>query len=117
MEHMGTCGPTISRGRPPIPACAARCRPDEIKAMLDKAGYAGEPIAFMHPTDQLAYPALSTVAVDAFQKVGLNIDDQQTDWGTILQRRNSKAPLDKGGWSMFPGGAPGGDLVNPLLQG
>ena len=92
-------------------------RVDDIKAMLDKAGYAGERIAFMHPTDQLAYHALSTVAVDAFRKVGLNIDDQLVDWGTILQRRNSKEPLDKGGWSMFPGGAPGGDLVNPLLEG
>ncbi len=90
---------------------------DEIKAMLNQAGYAGEPIVFMHPTDQLAYHALSSVAVEAFRKVGLNIDDQQMDWGTILQRRNSKAPLDKGGWSMFPGGAPGGDLVNPLLEG
>ena len=90
---------------------------DEVKAMLDKAGYAGERIAFMHPTDQLAYHAICTVAVDAFRKVGLNIDDELVDWGTILQRRNSKEPLDKGGWSMFPGGAPGGDLVNPLLQG
>lgn len=90
---------------------------DAIKAMLDKAGYAGERIVFMHPTDQLVYHALSTVAVDAFRKVGLNIDDQLMDWGTILQRRNSKAPLDKGGWSMFPGGAPGGDLVDPLMAG
>jgi len=72
---------------------------------------------FLHPTDQLAYNALSTVAVDSFRKVGLNIDDQLVDWGTILQRRNSKAPLDKGGWSMFPGGAPGGDLVDPLIEG
>lgn len=90
---------------------------DEVKRMLDQAGYAGERIAFMHPTDQLAYHAICIVAADAFRKVGLNIDDQIVDWGTILQRRNSTAPLDKGGWSMFPGGAPGGDMVNPLLQG
>ena len=89
---------------------------DEIKAMLDKAKYGGEPVVFLHPTDQLVYDALSQVAVDAFRKVGLNVDDQVMDWGTILQRRNSKEPLNKGGWSMFPGGAPGGDMVNPLLQ-
>ena len=89
---------------------------DEVKRMLDQAKYGGEPVAFMHPTDQLVYDALSQVAVSAFRKVGLNIDDQPMDWGTILQRRNSKAPLDKGGWSMFPGGSPGGDMVNPLLQ-
>ena len=90
---------------------------DEVKAMLDKAGYGGERIVFMHPTDQLAYHAFSSVAVDAFQRVGLNIEDQMTDWGTILQRRNSKEPLDKGGGSMFPGGAPGGDCVDPMLEG
>ena len=98
-------------------AVTRRRSADEIKAMLDQAGYAAERIVFLHPTDQLAYNALSTVAVDSFRKVGLNIDDQLVDWGTILQRRNSKAPLDKGGWSMFPGGAPGGDLVDPLIEG
>jgi peptide/nickel transport system substrate-binding protein len=90
---------------------------DQIKRMLDDAKYDGGRIAFMHPTDQLAYHALCLVALEAFRAVGLNIDDQITDWGTILQRRNSKEPLDKGGWSSFPGGAPGGDMVDPLLAG
>lgn len=89
---------------------------DEVKAMLDKAGYAGERLVFMHPTDQVVYHATSTVAVDAFRKVGINIDEQMTDWGTIVQRRTSKEPLDKGGWSMFPAGAPGPEFVDPLLE-
>ena len=89
---------------------------DAVKRMLDEAKYGGEAVAFLHPTDQLVYDALSQVAISAFRKVGLVVDDQTTDWGTILQRRNSKEPLDKGGWSMFPGGSPGGDMVNPLLQ-
>ena len=38
-----------------------------------------------------------------------------TDWGTVVQRRPSKEPLDKGGWSMFPAGAPGPEFVDPLL--
>jgi peptide/nickel transport system substrate-binding protein len=38
-----------------------------------------------------------------------------TDWGTIVQRRTSKAPMDKGGWSMFPAGAPGPEYNDPLL--
>ena len=97
-------------------AVTTRRTVDEVKAMLDKAGYGGEPVAFLHPTDQLVYDAMSQVAVDAFRRVGVKVDDQATDWGTILQRRNSKAPLDKGGWSMFPGGSPCGDMVNPLLQ-
>lgn len=90
---------------------------DEVKAMLDKAKYGGEPIVFLHPTDQLIYDALSQVTVDAFLKVELNVDDQAMDWGTILRRRNSNEPLDKGSWSIFSCGASGGDLVNsPLLE-
>ena len=88
---------------------------DEVKRMLDAAKYGGEKIVFMHPTDQLAYNAFSTVVVDRFHKVGLNVDEQMTDWGTVVQRRPSREPLDKGGWSMFPAGAPGPEYVDPLL--
>jgi peptide/nickel transport system substrate-binding protein len=88
---------------------------DDVKRMLDAAHYGGEKIVFLHPTDQIAYHAFSTVVVDAFHKVGLNVDEQMTDWGTVVQRRPSKEPLDKGGWSMFPAGAPGPEFVDPLL--
>ncbi|MBS0643198.1 MAG: ABC transporter substrate-binding protein [Acetobacteraceae bacterium] len=89
---------------------------DEVKRMLDAAKYGGEKIVFLHPTDQLVYNAFSTVVVDRFRKVGLNVDEQMTDWGTVVQRRPSKEPLDKGGWSMFPAGAPGPEFVDPLLE-
>lgn len=88
---------------------------DEVKRMLDAAKYGGEKIVFLHPTDQVAYNAFSTVVVDAFRKVGLNIDEQMTDWGTVVQRRPSREPLEKGGWSVFPAGAPGTEYLDPLL--
>jgi peptide/nickel transport system substrate-binding protein len=87
----------------------------EVKAMLDKAGYGGERIALLHPTDQLIYNAFITVVADSFRKVGLNIDEQMMDWGTIVQRRTSKETVDKGGWSIFPAGAPGPEYVDPML--
>ena len=88
---------------------------DAIKAMLKEGGYNGERIAFMHPTDPPAYDVLCQVAESAFRKVGLNIDSQTTDWGTVTQRRNSKEPLEKGGWSVFPSGFPSVDFGNPVL--
>ena len=87
----------------------------DVKAMLDKAGYANERIVLLHPTDQLIYNAFITVVADSFRKVGMNIDEQMMDWGTIVQRRTSKAELDKGGWSIFPAGAPGPEFVDPML--
>jgi peptide/nickel transport system substrate-binding protein len=88
---------------------------DEVKAMLDKSGYGGERIALLHPTDQVIYNAFITVAADAFRKIGLNIDEQMVDWGTVVQRRTSKETTDKGGWSIFPAGAPGPEYVDPML--
>ncbi len=88
---------------------------DEIKAMLKQSGYAGERIVYMHPTDQIYYDAMSAVAVAAFREIGLNIDEQATDWGTVVERRSSREPLDKGGWSMFPYGAPAADYQDPIF--
>ena len=56
-----------------------------------------------------------TVVVDAFHKVGLNVEEQMVDWGTVVQRRPSKEPLDKGGWSMFPSVIAAPDHRDPLL--
>ncbi len=89
---------------------------DEIKRMLEKAGYAGEPLVLLHPTDQLVYHAVATVAADAFRKIGMTVDDQLVDWGTVVQRRPSKEPPSKGGWGMFPAGAPGPEFADPLLS-
>src|SRR5215469_13954355 len=88
---------------------------DEVKAMLDKAGYHGERIALLHPTDQLIYNAFITVVADSFRKVGLNIDEQMVDWGTVVQRRTSKEPVDKGGWSIFHTWATGAFILNPVV--
>jgi peptide/nickel transport system substrate-binding protein len=88
---------------------------DEVKAMVAKSGYAGERIVLLHPTDQVIYNAFITVVADSFRKVGLNIDEQMVDWGTVVQRRTNKEPTDKGGWSIFPAGAPGPEYVDPML--
>jgi peptide/nickel transport system substrate-binding protein len=88
---------------------------DEVKAMVAKSGYGGERIVLLHPTDQVIYNAFITVVADSFRKVGLNIDEQMVDWGTVVQRRTNKEPTDKGGWSIFPAGAPGPEYVDPML--
>jgi peptide/nickel transport system substrate-binding protein len=87
----------------------------EIKAMVKASGYNGEKIVLFHPTDQVFYNAIVSVAAQAFRQIGLNIDEQSVDWGTVVQRRTSHEPLEKGGWSMFPAGFPAVEYVDPLL--
>ncbi|HEX3348543.1 MAG TPA: ABC transporter substrate-binding protein [Acetobacteraceae bacterium] len=87
---------------------------DELKAMVKASGYGGEKIILMHPTDQPFYDAMSQVVASQLKAIGLNIDDQAMDWGTVVQRRASKAPLDKGGWSLFCTSFPAVDYLDPL---
>ncbi len=89
--------------------------PDDIKAMLKEAGYGGEKIVLMHPTDQVYYNAMVGVIGPRLRAAGFNVDEQSTDWGTVVQRRTSKEPLDKGGWLLFPYGAPAPEYVDPIL--
>ena len=34
-------------------------------------------------------------------KIGFNVDLQALDWGSVVQRRASREPIDKGGWNIF----------------
>ena len=86
----------------------------EVQAMLKASGYSGEKVVLLHPTDQPFYDAMSQVAAATLQKVGVNVDDQSMDWGTVVQRRTSKEPLDKGGWSLFCTSFPALDYTDPL---
>ncbi len=88
---------------------------DEVKAMLKQADYAGERVVLMHPTDQTFYDAMSQVVASSLKKVGINLDEQAMDWGTVVQRRTSREPLDKGGWSLFPAGYPAGEYRDPVF--
>lgn len=87
--------------------------PGKVKEMLKQAGYAGEKVAMIVATDYPQFKAIGDVAADMFSKVGLNVDYVATDWGTMLQRRNNKGPVDQGGWSCFFTGWEGEDHLDP----
>jgi len=74
---------------------------ERVKRELIAAGYKGERVVMLGPSDYPSTYALALVAADAFTKVGVNVDLQSIDWGTLVQRRASKQPPDKGGWNVF----------------
>lgn len=86
----------------------------QIAAMLRDAGYRNERLVLLHPTDQPFYDAMSQVCAATLKAAGMNIEDAAMDWGTVVQRRNSKEPLDKGGWSLFCASFPALDYMDPL---
>jgi peptide/nickel transport system substrate-binding protein len=39
--------------------------------------------------------------VDALRQSGIDVDVQSMDFGTMVRRRDSKQPIQQGGWSVF----------------
>jgi peptide/nickel transport system substrate-binding protein len=83
--------------------------------MFADAGYHGERLVMLHTTDQPFYNVATLVVLDELKRAGVDVDDQAMDWGTTLQRRASKEPLDKGGWSLFISVTPVPEYRDPLL--
>jgi peptide/nickel transport system substrate-binding protein len=75
---------------------------DELKAMLEKSGYAGEKLVLLHATDHIFFNPMGAVIANMLTEAGIAVDDQAMDWPTVQTRRVSREPLDKGGWSLFP---------------
>jgi peptide/nickel transport system substrate-binding protein len=86
---------------------------DRAKAMLREAGYAGQPLSIINPTDFPDIGPLGQVTADLLKKLGMKVDLLESDWGTVVQRRNSREPLDKGGWSIFHTTGTAGVWGNP----
>jgi len=87
---------------------------DGAKKMLDAAGYKGEKVVVLAPTDIAVLKAETDVGADTMKKMGLNVDNQAMDWGTVVQRRAKQDTVDKGGWSVFHTFWSGLDQINPI---
>jgi peptide/nickel transport system substrate-binding protein len=82
------------------------------KAIMD-AGYDGEKVVLMAGQDVPNVKNACDVAADMMQRVGLNVEYQSVDWGTVIQRRANREPTDKGGWSCYCSAWGGMDHLDP----
>jgi len=94
-------------------------KPDiaKAKALLAEAGYKGEKIVVLQPTDRPQYNAATMVMIAALRRAGVDVDAQAADWSTISMRRARKDPVDKGGWNLFITTQGGPDTATPITNG
>jgi peptide/nickel transport system substrate-binding protein len=85
-----------------------------VQKELAAAGYKGEKVVLLAPTDFPILKAEADVCFDQLKKSGFNIDYQAMDWGTVVQRRVKMDPPDKGGWNVFNTFWSGLDQANPV---
>ncbi len=98
--------------------------PGDLKraqAMLKEAGYANQKVAIINPSDFPDIGPLGQVTADTLKRIGMNVDLQEMDWGSVIQRRGSREPVEKGGWSIFHTtggtGTYGSPAISPLCRG
>ncbi len=75
--------------------------PAALRQALTQAGYKGERVVLLAAADFPTIYAIAQVGADMLKRIGFNVDVQSIDWGTVVQRRASKSPPDKGGWNIF----------------
>jgi peptide/nickel transport system substrate-binding protein len=89
---------------------------DRARALLREAGYTNQPLRLIGPTDILAPAAMTQVGADLLRRLGMNADIVITDWGTTVQRRTSREPVERGGWSMLFTSFSSFDFVDPAAH-
>ncbi len=89
---------------------------ERARREIAAAGYGGEKVVVLVPSDYARINALANVAGDMLKRCGLNVDMQEMDWGTVIQRRASKKPPAEGGWNVFFTTFTGNDMANPATD-
>ena len=89
---------------------------DAARAALKAAGYANEKVIIINPADVASISPFGQVTFDYFKKLGLNVELADMDWGTLVQRRNSKESVEKNGWSVFHSWWIGTSIAHPAVS-
>ena len=71
------------------------------RRLVAESGYKGERIVMPAPSDLAQIMAMSQVVASQLTEIGLKVDLQVMDWGTMLSRIAKRDPVDQGGWNCF----------------
>lgn len=90
--------------------------PAAARRALTEAGYGGERIVVLVPTDTPALAALAQLGLDALRRMGFAAEAAAADWATLIRRRMSREPVSRGGWSVFFTLWAGADMRHPGIH-
>ncbi len=90
---------------------------EKAKQLFKEAGYKGEAIVVLQPTDRPQYNAATMVLIQQLRKAGVNVQPKAADWSTISSIRAKKDPPGKGGWHLFLTSHGNPDTATPVGNG
>ncbi len=74
---------------------------EKAHVALTDAGCGGQRVVVLSATDVPVQNAFGQVTADLLTRIGMKVDLQESDWGTVVQRRTNQDTIEKGGWSVF----------------
>ena len=86
------------------------------RAAVAASGYNGERTVVMAPMDYPQLGAFGQVTADLLKRIGMNVDFQPMDWGTMIQRSANREAVEKGGWSLYHTSGSMPSMLNPALN-
>jgi peptide/nickel transport system substrate-binding protein len=89
---------------------------ETARRLVAESGYKGEAAVVLDAVDYGAAHILAQVSADLYKRLGITVDLQAMDWGTVLTRRTRKEPVESGGWSTFFGSLAGIDTLDPSVN-
>jgi peptide/nickel transport system substrate-binding protein len=87
-----------------------------VRTMIREAGYTGQKIVIINPTDFPTIGPFGQITADLLQRLGMNVELVETDWGSVVQRRASKEAPERGGWNIFHTWWPSVSIINPAVN-
>jgi peptide/nickel transport system substrate-binding protein len=101
-EHWRICRAFFNCGSPFATDAGAEATfgrdKERAKALLAEAGYKGELIVLLRPSDISFLAAATTVLADDLKSIGVNVEVISADFSTLVQRRANRNPPAQGGW-------------------
>jgi peptide/nickel transport system substrate-binding protein len=88
----------------------------KARALLQEAGYKGEPVVLLDPVNYPVFHAVNLVFAQALKKAGMNVEVAAMDWATLVARRANRGLTGQGGWSMFFTSNGGLEASNPSFN-
>jgi peptide/nickel transport system substrate-binding protein len=84
--------------------------------LLREAGYNGEPVIIMQPTNFQLISDFVEVAAARMRLIGMTVNVVTLDWASLLQKRANKGPASEGGWNAFVSWGYTFELGNPAAN-
>jgi peptide/nickel transport system substrate-binding protein len=86
-----------------------------VARALQSAGYQGEKVVLMATDSPFSGPP-SNVTADLLKRIGVEVDYQAMDLGTVLKRRESSKPPAQDGWNLYCIATPGVVCFTPATH-